>query len=89
MTEKLKMNVNVESMPMVACKKCRGNFFKDVVVIKKISAIVSPTGKDEVLPIPVFICDKCGHPLDPRDVGVRANDKPEEVKTEEKTIITP
>lgn len=31
--------------------------------MKKLSALMSPTGQEQVVTIPVFICDKCGTPL--------------------------
>ncbi len=81
--EKPKLNVNVDQLPLIQCKRCRGTFFRDVVVIKKLSALLSPTGKDEVMPFPIFICDSCRHPLDPRDVGIKFDEKREEAKSEE------
>ncbi len=29
-------------------------------VLKKVSALMSPTGKDQLVPIPIFVCSKCG-----------------------------
>ena len=39
---------------------CGNITFKEAIVFKKISAIVSPTGKEEILPIDIVICEKCG-----------------------------
>jgi hypothetical protein len=39
---------------------CGGILFKEGVVIKKISQFISPTGKEEVFPLEVLICEKCG-----------------------------
>ena len=30
-------------------------------LIKTISAILSPSGKEMIIPIPVFACEKCGN----------------------------
>lgn len=40
--------------------ECGSIFFRDVTVLKTISALVSPTGQEETVPINVFVCDKCG-----------------------------
>ena len=29
--------------------------------IKKLSSLVSPTGKEQIVPIPIFRCDDCGN----------------------------
>lgn len=42
------------------CDKCGSIYFKDVVVLKSISGLISPTGEAMTIPINVFICDKCG-----------------------------
>ena len=30
------------------------------VIFKKISALLSPSGKTEIVPMPIIVCDKCG-----------------------------
>lgn len=46
--------------PNVVCSKCGSKVFREGIILKKVSAIVSPTGKEELYPIPVYVCDKCG-----------------------------
>ena len=50
----------VLTSPNVVCPKCGNRFFKEVYALKRISAIISPTGEEELFPIPVYACDKCG-----------------------------
>jgi len=38
---------------------CGGMLFKQSIVFKKISAILSPSGKEEILPIDVMVCETC------------------------------
>lgn len=45
--------------PNIVCK-CGCKTFTEAVVLKKMSALVSPTGKESIHPIPVFVCTKCG-----------------------------
>ena len=51
-----------DAEPMV-CQKCENPVFIQGYVIKKISAIVSPTGKEVIAPIQVFNCGNCGEML--------------------------
>lgn len=46
--------------PNVICPNCGSNTFVEVAVLKKVSPILSPSGKEELYPIPVFACSKCG-----------------------------
>jgi hypothetical protein len=56
------VNVDLNRIPPVKCHKCGCRFFKIVYLIKKISALVSPTGKETLVPIQIFACDKCNEP---------------------------
>ncbi len=46
--------------PNVVCPKCGSKVFREAIILKKVSALISPTGKEELYPIPVYVCDKCG-----------------------------
>jgi hypothetical protein len=45
------------------CQKCGNSIFIQGYVIKRISAIVSPTGEEVIAPIQVFNCGNCGEML--------------------------
>lgn len=47
----------------LTCEKCENDTFNEVVKIKRLSAITSPTGEEMVLPFKVFICSKCSEPI--------------------------
>lgn len=51
---------HILTAPNVVCPNCGGKTFVETVVLKKLSPILSPTGKEELYPIPVFTCSKCG-----------------------------
>lgn len=59
------MNINVDPSTLedVICAECGSNHFKDVVVIKRISAILSPSGKEGIISVPEFVCASCGYGL--------------------------
>lgn len=50
----------VLTAPNVVCQVCGNKFFKEVYALKRVSAILSPTGEEELFPIPMYACDKCG-----------------------------
>ena len=55
------MNVDLSSASDVVCEKCGHNTFREVAFIKKVSALLSPTGKEAMVPIGTFSCASCGH----------------------------
>ena len=48
-------------LPDVVCNKCKNPTFRQVVLLKKVSAAISPNGNTSFLPMPVFECSQCGH----------------------------
>ena len=44
----------------VTCDSCGNHTFTDVMMMKRISPIISPTGKEAVVPIQTFACNACG-----------------------------
>jgi hypothetical protein len=55
------IRVNLNDAKAVVCEECGNQTFDAVLLIKKVSAILSPTGKEEVIPIQTLACYKCGH----------------------------
>jgi hypothetical protein len=55
------LNVDLSSATDVVCELCACRVFDAVALIKKVSALVSPTGKEGHVPIQTFACKKCGH----------------------------
>jgi uncharacterized Zn finger protein len=55
------MNVDISKAEDVVCERCGNYTFEQVMLMKKVSALMSPTGKDAVVPIPTFACNACGH----------------------------
>ena len=48
------MNVDLSKAEDVVCEKCGNYTFEQVMLMKRMSAIVSPTGKEAIVPIPTF-----------------------------------
>jgi rRNA maturation protein Nop10 len=55
------LNIDMKQLDDVKCDKC-GNFtFDEVTLFKKVSALISPSGKEGLAPIPTFACHACGN----------------------------
>lgn len=53
--------INLKEQPTVECEECKSKFFKEVVLIKKVSKILTGSGEDTLVPFPTYICNNCGH----------------------------
>lgn len=61
MNNQARMNVDLSNAIDVACEECGCRTFKEVAFVKKVSALVSPTGKEALVPVGTFACSSCGH----------------------------
>jgi len=64
------VNINPENLEDIKCKKvleslnqCGSQNFKQVYQMKKLSALMSPNGQEQIVTLPIFICDNCGEEL--------------------------
>jgi hypothetical protein len=51
----------LESALDLGCEKCGNKYFIEAAMVKKVSALVSPTGKELLVPVPVLACLLCKH----------------------------
>lgn len=56
--------LNFNDLDDVVCKECNSNKFTPVFIIKKVSALYSQSGKNEMMPVQLFECSKCGELID-------------------------
>jgi len=45
----------------VKCEACGGEVFEEGLMLRKVSALLTGTGQPGIVPVPVFMCAKCGH----------------------------
>lgn len=83
--EQLNMNIDISKMETLKCEKCNNPFFNPTFIIKKVPAIMSPTGKESIVPIQIFSCGNCGEVNS--FLNKNSNDTDGESKTENNTII--
>ena len=54
-------NVDLTHATTLECEKCKCKGFKQTLMLKKLSALVSPTGQEAMIPVAAFCCEQCGH----------------------------
>jgi len=57
---KAKQRVDLSQAETMKCESCKNSLFIESYVLKRLSAIVSPTGQEAIVPIQVFACGNCG-----------------------------
>jgi len=55
------INIDINNVDNITCDNCENESFVPVFIIKNISALMSPTGKETMVPIQLFKCSKCDH----------------------------
>jgi len=55
------LNVDLSQTTPVTCASCKHDVFVPVLKMRKMSALLSPHGKETLVPIQLFACAKCGH----------------------------
>ena len=53
--------IDAADLKDICCENCGGKYFRQVQGFKRLSALISPTGKEQIVPMPTFRCDDCGH----------------------------
>jgi hypothetical protein len=55
------MPIDLEQAVSMTCDECGSELFEIKYMIKKLSALVAPTGQDTLVPIQLFVCSNCNH----------------------------
>tara|TARA_B100000287_G_scaffold307433_1_gene290616 strand:- start:24 stop:266 length:243 start_codon:yes stop_codon:yes gene_type:complete len=54
-------NIDLTHAKDIICEKCGNKGFRQSMMLKKLSPLVSPNGQEAIIPVMVFACDSCGH----------------------------
>ena len=54
-------NVDLTHAKDIICEKCGNKGFRQSMMLKKLSPLVSPNGQEAIIPVMAFACDSCGH----------------------------
>jgi len=63
------VQIDLSEADTMKCQSCENPVFIQGYIIKKISAIVSPTGKEVIAPVQVFNCGNCGEMLPLQEIN--------------------
>ena len=54
-------NVDLTHAKTLECEECKCKGFKQTMMLKKLSSLVSPTGQEALIPVAAFACEACSH----------------------------
>ena len=54
------LQIDISKTDTITCENCGNASFIQAFFLKKVSALVSPTGKEAIVPMQVFSCGNCG-----------------------------
>jgi hypothetical protein len=72
------LSINPRDLPWVGCEKGI-QAFESAMVFKRLSPLLSPTGKEEMIPAEIVLCRTCGKA--PKFVWEKLPDFPEELRS--------
>ena len=55
------LNIDFSQTTAEVCESCGNDTFTQVYQMRKLSALLSPTGQESMIPIQIFACAKCGY----------------------------
>lgn len=58
------VNIKPEDTIEVVCDNCGNNTFKNIVLLRRIKAVLVGSQEDHFQPIAAIACDKCGTVID-------------------------
>jgi len=82
------INIDLSQADDITCENCGNYTFQEVSLMKRLSAFISPTGKEAIVPIPTFACNACGFinrrflPVQMADQVEEAREQPSQLKLE-------
>jgi hypothetical protein len=53
--------INYSQTKAVKCEKCGSEVFQPAFLLRKVSALMSPSGKEAIVPVQLFACVACNH----------------------------
>lgn len=61
MSNKPKLNISLDKTTPIVCDECTNTIFQEGTLLRKASKILIGSHQDALVPIPVFVCSKCGN----------------------------
>ena len=57
----MQQQIEISKTSAINCEKCENSTFKQTLLLRRLSALVAPSGQETLVPVQVFACEKCGH----------------------------
>ena len=54
------LQIDLSKTDTIVCEECGNASFIPAFFLKKVSALMSPTGQEAIIPIQVYSCGNCG-----------------------------
>ena len=54
------LQIDISKADTIVCEECGNASFIPAFFLKKVSALMSPTGQEAIIPIQVYSCGNCG-----------------------------
>lgn len=61
MDDSLKPKINLKEQPTEKCEMCGSKYFREVVMLKRVSKLLTGSQEDTIVPFPTYICNTCHH----------------------------
>ena len=55
------LQLDISKTDTIVCEECGNASFIPAFFLKKVSALMSPTGQEAMIPVQAFACEKCSH----------------------------
>jgi DNA-directed RNA polymerase subunit RPC12/RpoP len=52
---------HLKNSKQIVCEECEHNIFEEKLMLRKVSKLLIGADKDQIIPIPVICCAKCGY----------------------------
>jgi uncharacterized Zn finger protein len=59
--EDLSPKIDLKQQPTEVCENCGNEYFKEIVLIKRVPKHYTGSSEDTLVPFPTYMCEKCGH----------------------------
>ena len=54
-------NIDLTHATTLECEECGCKGFKQTLMLKRLSSLLSPTGQEAMVPVAAFACESCSH----------------------------
>lgn len=56
-----KPKIDLREVPSIKCESCGEEYFREVLILKKVSKILTGSSEDTMVPFPIYQCVGCSH----------------------------